>query len=687
MNAYNAVPYSLKDTPQWVVWKYETRDGKATKVPYDPKSNGDSIRAKVNDPSTWASFDRAAEVADILSGHDYKGVGFVLHGTHFVGFDFDSVISDGKPEPFVLDILEKLGNPYCEITPSGNGLRTFVEWPIALPAGGRKFSRNTNGEKYGAEIYSGTEGGRYLTVTGRKFSGNGIPKILDMSVAYFMVSQITNEKLKSLWMGDLSEYGDDQSRADLALLSLLAKLFDNNAQKMEWAFSASKLGQRDKWARRQDYRKRTIEKAIGGEKPKSEPAQVSHAEVSEPETPQDVPIADVGIKDMPESVLDGWLGDVCKKRMLEHFPVAYAWTALVTVASALVPVDPAKNGMRCNLFGCPVGPIHSGKSEAIKHAKLLLGIQSPPLLDLMAGSAEMLTSAVEDAGGRSRLYSTDELGHLLEKAQIQNSSFVYLLNRAFYETGFKVRSMEKKKQDIVFNATLSVIGGVVEERFGDLFTSKTTGGFYDRFLFGLCPTGFRYFYLPFEGGAALQINQTEGDPYGEEIALLSANGNQPIPVSLDKSVFSETNRWMRDDDILKNPDCERIVEIAIRVAKICASFDRRPVLYGKDLAPALELARYQARIRHLLKPNPGKTFEGQLFHKFFEFLTMHANDGQWIPRRELFHRTCSHEIGLPVANKTLDAMIVNGDVEELKQPSKSGPPKRFVRIAKSRVQP
>lgn len=286
MSAYSAVPYSLKDVPNWVVWKYETRDGKETKVPFDAKSNGDNAHAKVNDPSTWASFERAAEVSDVLSGHDYHGVGFVLHGTPFVGFDFDGVLQDEKAEPFVLDILEKLGNPYCEVTPSGNGLRAFVEYPVALPAGKRKFSRNTEG-KYGCEIYSGAEGGRYLTVTGDKFSGNGIPKILDISIAYFMVSQMCNEKLKSLWMGDLSAYDGDQSRADLALLGILARLFDNNAHRMEWAFNASKLGQREKWTRRQDYRDMSIARAISGDEPKNAPTQASHAEVGKPEPPRD----------------------------------------------------------------------------------------------------------------------------------------------------------------------------------------------------------------------------------------------------------------------------------------------------------------------------------------------------------------------------------------------------------------
>lgn len=422
------------------------------------------------------------------------------------------------------------------------------------------------------------------------------------------------------------------------------------------------------------------------------PAQ-QHAETfvesSASPTPPEIRQAYAGIRDMPDSVLDGWLGEICKTRMLAHFPVSYAWTALVTVASAMVPIDPNYPGMRCNIYGCPVGPVHSGKTEAITHAKRLLNIQSPPLLDLMAGSAEMLTSAVADANGQPRLYSTDELGHLLEKAQIQNSSFVYLLNRAFYETGFRVRSMERNRHEVLFNATLSIVGGVVEERFGDLFTSKTTGGFYDRFLYGLCPTGFQYFYTPFEGAPALHISPTNISADAEAIMPFDAVGNQPVPVTLDKSVFVEANRWMKEDEILRHPDCGRIVEIVMRVATICASFDQRPVLYGKDLGPAFELARYQARVRGILKPNPGKTFEGQLYHKFFEFLTMHTSDGSWIPRRELFHRTCSYEIGLPVANKTLDAMIANDDVEGLDQrPPCGGPTKRFVRIGrKSKVQP
>jgi len=274
MSAYNTVPDLLKDIPNWVVWKYETRDDKETKVPYDPKSNGDRAYAKSNDPSTWTSFDRAAAAADILSGHDYDGIGFMLHGTDLVGLDFDGVLHDGIAEPFVLEILKCLGSPYTEISPSGNGLRAFVQCST-LPPGQRKFN---GGKKYAAEIYSGAEGGRYLTVTGNRFSGNGVPKIDDIGLAYFLVSQIANAKFKSLWMGDISNYADDQSRADLALLGMLANHLQNDAQKMEAFFSASKLGQREKWTERKDYRDRTIKQALNGKEQKVEPTATGPVE-------------------------------------------------------------------------------------------------------------------------------------------------------------------------------------------------------------------------------------------------------------------------------------------------------------------------------------------------------------------------------------------------------------------------
>lgn len=260
MNTQN-IPAELVGYPNWVAWKWETRAGKKTKPLFDAKANGKAQYAKSNDPSTWAPFETAiAAVDDTFSDNDYDGVGFVLRGTPFIGVDFDGVIREGKPELFVLDILKRLGNPYTEITPSEKGLRAFVTG-VTLPVGKRKFGTGDPNNKYGAEIYSGSEGGRYLTVTGNKFSGNGIPTPENINLAYFMISQITNTKLKALWMGDMAAYENDQSRADLALMVILAREFGGDAEKMEEYFGYSALAQRGKWDRK-DYRDRTIKKAL-----------------------------------------------------------------------------------------------------------------------------------------------------------------------------------------------------------------------------------------------------------------------------------------------------------------------------------------------------------------------------------------------------------------------------------------
>lgn len=62
--------------------------------------------------------------------------------------------------------------------------------------------------------------------------------------------------------GDVHAYHDgDDSRADLGLLGLLV-FWTQDPGQLERIFSSSALGQREKWRRRDDYRKRTIRKAL-----------------------------------------------------------------------------------------------------------------------------------------------------------------------------------------------------------------------------------------------------------------------------------------------------------------------------------------------------------------------------------------------------------------------------------------
>jgi AAA domain len=252
------VPKILKDTPHWIVWRREKRKDAETKVPYD--ANKPKSMAKSNDSATWATFEKAAAVADDPL-NDFDGIGFMLQGTNFVGVDFDGVIDEtGAVDPYVLSIIAQLGNPYTEITPSGTGMRCFVE-SDKLPAGKRKFSAGGD-VHYGIEIYIGVEGGRYLTVTGNKYGGEGVPHIDDLEIPYFLISQFRNIKLKKLWTGDPSDYMNDGSRADLALCDELVKLLGKDPVKIERYFNVSGLCD-EKWTSRPEYREWTITKALG----------------------------------------------------------------------------------------------------------------------------------------------------------------------------------------------------------------------------------------------------------------------------------------------------------------------------------------------------------------------------------------------------------------------------------------
>ena len=264
------IPVELKTLANWVGWKWEEKKNsrgevKLTKPPYDLKSNGTLRHAKTDDPATWTSFE-AADAAKGAFDSRFDGVGFVLPAG-MGGVDFDGVIHDERVEPFVLEILKHCGNPYAETTPSGDGVRAFINAPTvpADPDNKRKFHGKKDGvEKYGAEIYFGVEPGRYLTVTGEKLegSGDGITTPPDINLVHFLMSQFGNEKFKSLWTGDTSAYGNDQSAADLALVSMLARRLDGDRARIEKYFGASVLGQRDKWTQRRDYRERTLNAAL-----------------------------------------------------------------------------------------------------------------------------------------------------------------------------------------------------------------------------------------------------------------------------------------------------------------------------------------------------------------------------------------------------------------------------------------
>jgi predicted P-loop ATPase len=147
----------------WVLWKFELRNGKNSKVPriaFDP-----SRYAKSDDPSTWASFKVALRA---YQGGKGDGIGICLLKLPLAAFDLDDCRNPatGDIEPAARKLIER-ANSYVEITASGTGLRIIV-----LGAGAKVHRKqkvpNANGMSI--ETYRGCE--RFIAITGNMLPGS-----------------------------------------------------------------------------------------------------------------------------------------------------------------------------------------------------------------------------------------------------------------------------------------------------------------------------------------------------------------------------------------------------------------------------------------------------------------------------------------------------------------------------------
>lgn len=152
------VPKDLAERDQWILWRYEQRDGKSTKLPY--QTNGQA--AKSNDPNTWTNYDAILTCLRKFP-HWNAGPGFVFSDKDpFCGIDLDNCLDqNGTAKPWAQRIIQAFSDTYMEISPSGRGVKIWCK--AKLPGTGK--SKKQGGE--GIEIY---DQGRYFAVTGNKFN-------------------------------------------------------------------------------------------------------------------------------------------------------------------------------------------------------------------------------------------------------------------------------------------------------------------------------------------------------------------------------------------------------------------------------------------------------------------------------------------------------------------------------------
>ena len=149
------LPPILQEKGLFCLWRYEERDGRKAKVPYDP--NNPQNRARVNDHGTFASLKVAQK-----NLNDFDGLGILIFGD-FAGIDIDHCVDDGGNLSDMAQDIINIMNSYTEISPSGKGIRILFSVS--------KFSYDTSkfyikNSKIGVETYLPGMTNRFLTVTG-----------------------------------------------------------------------------------------------------------------------------------------------------------------------------------------------------------------------------------------------------------------------------------------------------------------------------------------------------------------------------------------------------------------------------------------------------------------------------------------------------------------------------------------
>ena len=321
--------------------------------------------------------------------------------------------------------------------------------------------------------------------------------------------------------------------------------------------------------------------------------------------------------------------------MLSDFPVAYAWTSIVTAASVLVPE--ASPDKLHNLYLALVGPVNNGKSQAIEWALNSLGVQTDPTRysEIKAGSAERLLKYFnklqrENKLGPRVLLFLDEWKYFFDKAAIENATFPTLLTTGFYRRNVAI--LDSHGNPLTVPAAFSWAGGIVDEAYDECFSRVTALGLQNRFLQGFSPSDYAGFqYRPFDG-------IVQHFPFTQ--------------VTPDRTVYQRINEWRKE-----NPTATREAEIAVRIATICASADGASVLYGKDLDPHLVLAAEQMKLREKLKANIGETPDAQCAIRIENWLKANGPKGEWLNFRDLMQGIHYERFGPSVFDRTIRGMV------------------------------
>lgn len=298
----------LKNEKRWCIWKYEDRNGNRSKVPYQDyttrgASNNPDCWIRYVDAKQIKDEHNEVGIGLYLSPREEN------HDLLLCAIDIDAHHTDGAENQYATEILEIFHNTYIERSPSGNGYHILCYFDQSrtderdiksreriVDADGNFAFYKKNAQKE-LEIYIAGFTNRFMTVTENVLNTNGVVdqteeilQFLDQYMQKPETQRMQVERRQSTGSdtqtdlahreggifsftdpinikerlavarrskygqqfidlydnGNLSDYDDDHSKADFALVRKLYYWLNGDPLLIDKAFRSSKL-MRDKW--------------------------------------------------------------------------------------------------------------------------------------------------------------------------------------------------------------------------------------------------------------------------------------------------------------------------------------------------------------------------------------------------------------------------------------------------------
>lgn len=211
------IPDAMKALPNWVAFRTEQVDGKIKKILLSPNKGASDIKylkwAKPNDPTTWATFDKAVAFA---KKYKLDGLAFAMSGSGMTCIDLDRHLDEnGKPSELAQKFIDAAQGTYIEKSVSGRGLHIFY-------AGERPDGYQNRNIELDLETY---DSARFMSMTGNLY-GNAPKEINPPSAELNSLLKSKLAKVQSYVAPSMPLGMDDNSLIDKIRSSKVGHEFD-----------------------------------------------------------------------------------------------------------------------------------------------------------------------------------------------------------------------------------------------------------------------------------------------------------------------------------------------------------------------------------------------------------------------------------------------------------------------------